>query len=247
MNASYASKILVDSNAIDFNGKLKLPAVMKYFQNGASEHAAEMGVDYFTLKEKSNAFWVITKIRLQLHRYPRWNDVLTMTTWPLRPALLKFNREFRFADEAGTNVIDGTSEWCVLDGQTHRPRKLSSTCYPDFPHLEERAGTKPFRRFEEEVTTGDLCYEKVVRPSDLDLNYHMNNTIYTEMALDCFSVEELNSFTVKDFEIHFANECREGDIVQMYRKEIEGGYYIEGVHTGTLASVFQVMMEVVKT
>lgn len=244
MRQIYKQDILVDSNAIDFDGKFKLPSVMKHFQNGASEHAAELGVDYFKLKEKSNAFWVITKIRLQVLRYPAWNEKLEMRTWPLPPGLIKVNRDFDFRDMMGEAVIRGISEWCVLDGDTRRPRKLTSTCYPvEFEHWNCHALDCQFRRFEEEVTTGDLVYEKTVRQSDLDLNYHMNNTVYTEMALDCFTAAELSEFDIDDFEIHFATECREGDVVQMYRKQTNDGYYIEGIRADSISTVFQVCLK----
>lgn len=241
MRQIYTQNILVDSNAIDFNGKFKLPAIMQHFQNGASEHAAELGVDYFKLKEKSNAFWVITKIRLRVLRYPLWNEKPEMRTWPLNPGLIKVDRDFDFRDRKGDPVIYGSSEWCVLDCDTRRPRKLTSTCYPvEFECWNRRVPDCRFRRFEEQIATSDSVYEKTVRPSDLDLNCHMNNTVYTEMALDCFTAAELRELEIEDFEIHFVSECREGDVVRMYRKRTDDGWYIEGVRADTLATVFRV-------
>ena len=48
------------------------------------------------------------------------------------------------------------------------------------------------------------------------------------MAMDAFTVEELKSFNIKEYEIYFVNESREGDNIDIYKKKVKNYYYLEG-------------------
>ena len=53
----------VTSSKVDKNHRLRCDAILNIFQDLATSHATKMGMSFVDLKEKSNAFWVLSKIK----------------------------------------------------------------------------------------------------------------------------------------------------------------------------------------
>ena len=74
------------------------------------------------------------------------------------------------------------------------------------------------------------------------MNNHTNNLKYSQMAFDVFSVEELKSFVIKEYEIYFVNESHEGDQIHIFKRRIKNVFYIEGKTNEK--TVFRVVIKV---
>ena len=85
-----------------------------------------------------------------------------------------------------------------------------------------------FSKIVGEVEDGDFVYVKTVKLCDLDVNRHMNNVVYTEIALNCFSADFLCDKKFNSYEVHFLKEAREGDNIKVYKKEESGGFVVVG-------------------
>lgn len=241
MENLYRKEFILDANDVDFKSEMSIPAVMRHFQAMAAEHAQIMGMDYFTLKAKSNAFWVITKVKLKINSFPRWGEKVELRTWPLLPALIKCNRDFELSDENGNVLMQGMSEWCILDMETKRPRKVSTTCYPlEMEHLERRALAEEFSQIKPEFE--NLVYERPIRTTDIDLNMHTNNTVYSNLIFDAFSISELGKIKIKSYEIHFCSESREKDVLYIFRTDSETNTAVAG-RDASEKRIFQAQME----
>lgn len=65
----------------DQNGKLTLPALFHFLQECAWDNARLNGFGYEFLK-KENAFWVLSRVLVQMDEYPEWKDEIEIKTWP---------------------------------------------------------------------------------------------------------------------------------------------------------------------
>lgn len=215
------------SSKVDKNHLLRCDAILNIFQDLATAHATEMGMGFIELKESSNAFWVLSKIRYNLEGAIYQGDKLECKTWPLPPTPYRFVRDFKLSSDGGK--VLGSSEWCVLDWTTGGLRKFSTLKYPDsLQHLSERSGASEFSRLKEEVFDSDFCYEYKTLYTDIDCNGHVNNVSYSKMALNAFSPQEFDEHAFKGFEIHFTSQTYFGDVIKVYKKAVDGGVYIEG-------------------
>ncbi len=240
MKNVYEKILVLNANDGDFQSKLSIPAIMRFFQVAAGEHSIIMKMDHFTIVEKNNAFWVITKVKLKIFNLPMWGEKVLLRTWPLLPTSIKCNRDFEFINDKNEVLIQGISEWCILDLDNRRPRRVSSTCYPlNLVHLEKRSFDDNFVHFKTNVLEDELLYERVIRSSDIDLNLHTNNTIYSNMVMDAFSVTNLATHELKDYEIHFSHESKEGETLRIYRSDLENKVLISGIEKDSGKIVFQ--------
>ena len=194
------------------------------FQDVASRHSLFLGIDDFSLLEKDNALWVVSKTKIKINRLPRWNDEISVRTWPMGAEGVRCNRCYQIINN-GEVFINGITEWVIIDATSRTLRKVESTSYPyDIEWIKEKSIEEKFRRFKDDFTEDDFVYKRLVRSGDIDVTHHTNNVTYITMLLDTFSVKELESMTWKEVEISYLNESLEGETLSIYRKKTDEGY-----------------------
>jgi hypothetical protein len=74
-------------------------------------------------------------------RNASWRSEVTVRTWPSPPTLAKAERQIVVEDDSGEIAVCAKAEWCALDYDTRKIRKLSTiTCYPfNMEHKTEKA------------------------------------------------------------------------------------------------------------
>ena len=221
-------KVYVTSYNVDFNKNLTLPACMGIFQDIADDHGKMIGADRATLLKTSNAFWVITKVKLQINDFPKLNDKLDIETWTIDNTPVKFERDCCIAINKKT-LISLKSEWVALDANTRHIRAAKTLKFPfKMKNRSARAVSQEYTLFKESVSQKDFCYMRTIYSTDIDVNMHVNNCYYSRFVLDCFTTEFLKKNKLTEYEIHFLNECKEGEQLNFYKKQLDtNAYYVE--------------------
>lgn len=205
--------------------RFKAEAVLMSFQDVASRHAMFLGIDDFSLLEKDNAMWVVSKTKVKVNKLPLWNDEISVRTWPMGAEGVRCNRCYQIIrnDEVMINAI---TEWVIIDATTRTLRKVETTSYPnDIDWITEKSVDERFRRFKDDFTENDIVYKRLVRSGDIDVTHHTNNVTYITMLLDTFSVKELENMALEEIEVSYLNESFEGETLSIYRKKREDGTY----------------------
>ena len=223
-NYEYVQKMT--SMLMDDKSVLRLECVFALFQDATTEHSHQMGVDHDRMMENSNAFWVLSKIKLRADGLPKSGHDVKIKTWPRTPGGIRFLREYTILGEC--TDVKGRAEWCLLDAETQRLRRFDSVAYPQMEHDDSLSGVSDFRRLRESVTEADLVYTHVALYTDIDCNAHVNNLAYARMALNAFTPSEMAENCFNTFEVHFVSQSFYGNAISIYRKQVEGGYYVEG-------------------
>ncbi len=227
MNNQIEIKTKVYASDCDDFQRLRFDSILNHFQDIATLHATEMKTDYKTLKELSNAFWVLTKIKFKIEGNISYNDDIAIHSWPLKPQLIRCTRDFKISSNNGQ--ILGSSEWCMLDADNYSIKKISSTCYPqELEHLDIRSGIAPFVKLNENVTEEDFYVNYTCVYTDIDCNGHVNNVSYSKMALNVFTPQEFSEYNFNAFEINFISQAYFGDVIKIYKKKLDNSVYVEG-------------------
>ena len=165
-------------------------------------------------------------------------DNIKVYTWTQPLSSIRAIRDFKIKLKNSV-MVKAVAEWCCLDYNTRKIRKLNSIAYPDLEMVETSSNNLEFSKVNYEIDETNYVYTKIIRSSDIDVNNHTNNFVYNTMALDAFSLDELNSMIIKDYEIHFVGETYFKEEVKIYKKKIGQLYYIEGkVENKTVFKVF---------
>ncbi len=221
-------KLAIQSYYMDFRKKLSLPACMGMFQDIANDHGESLGVDRWSLLKTSNAFWVITKVKMKITDFPELDQKVDITTWTIDNSAVKFERDCTLKN-GKQPLVNIRSEWVALDATTRRIRPAKTINFPfDMKNRKVRAVPEKYSNFNYLISQEDLCYSRTIYSTDIDVNNHVNNCYYSKFVLDCFSTSFLNTNKLTEYEIHFINECTEGEKLNLFKQKInDKTYYVE--------------------
>lgn len=211
------------------HAELSTAGAFTLLQDIAGEHAELMGVGFHDFKKKSNAFWIIVRTKVKIYRHPKIYEDVVLSTWPSKPAGVICNRNYSVTSKDNEVLLVAKNEWAIIDANTHRLRRLNSTCYPvDEEYCDKIALEEPYTRIDQQPDPSDYVYSHRVRYSDTDHVHHTNNVSYVRILLDAFPSEFFKQNIIDSFEIKYIHESKEGEDIAVYSKKTEDGYFLYG-------------------
>ena len=239
--AKLAKKYQVMVRDADFTKKLKMSAAFNYFQEIAALHADNLGIGFNTIQKDPGVAWVLTRMRVDVIKYPVWDQEIYAETWPQLPRKYEFDRDYFIKDLDGNIMVRAISTWAIINIKTRRLEKTEAIAieYPEI--VTERAIdcklTKPRASGELEIS-----YKRVIGCSDIDINGHLNNSKYIDFIMDCFTMEDVKNNFVKSIQVNYISEALPGDTIVLYKDNSmtdTGRLYIEGVNEKDDSIIFK--------
>ena len=202
----YEQSVTLLSSQVDANRRLRLSSMFTLIQEAGIAHTTALGVG----REKTldrGLLWVIALQRTIIHALPVYDDTIHLLSWPGKTMHLLFPRYTRLTASDGTVLTESSAIWALMDAQS---RKLI------FPEEYDIAlpGT---------VTGLEIPLPGHLRPledgqsrtftvpySFLDLNGHMNNTRYFDLAEDLMP-SDMRVRTPSALQVSYNSEARLGD------------------------------------
>ena len=226
MYETFENSFLIRSSETDFAGICRASVLLSLMQDVANEHSTLQGSSRDVLMERHGAFWMLVRIWLRLDRPVRQGETLTVRTWQRGADRLMIYRDFDLlvGDEP---VGEAVSAWVVADFESRRmlrPNSISEIVDAPPPAVVKDRTLKLIRPPKEKIPV----YERTVHYSDLDVNGHMNNTRYADVAMDAFSLEELRGSYLSELQLNYSMECRAGEAMTVSRSGMEDGWYVDG-------------------
>jgi medium-chain acyl-[acyl-carrier-protein] hydrolase len=189
------------------DGSIKDEAIFEILQEEAAAHADSLRVGFNDLLPAGRT-WILARMRLDVERRPRYRETLSVATWPSGIAGFIALRDFYIMDSPGAVLARATSSWLLVDFKTRRPLKpdLVREYLPEGPERALRADAAKIPDFE----GSPLFKPFTVLASDLDVNGHVNNTVYVRMLEDALA-ESGDAGRPVSIEINFLSEAFRGD------------------------------------
>ena len=210
------------------DGAATLPTICNYLQESASLNAESLSFSKSNFAAAGeNISWVLTRLRVKMDRYPRWEERVVVATWPSGGRRIVANRDFEIRAADGTRLGVATSEWMLIDLASRRIVAIPDSVFECVdkscaPVLGETPFTK--LRWDCREIAGASTFH--ARRGDIDLNGHVNNVHYIEWLLE--TVPAGIGFC-SDFEIIFRSETLAGEEVRAEGVEVEPGVYVHRV------------------
>ena len=184
------------------NGFLKYTELCNLFQLAAGLHA-ELGGISFKDMQVYNQAWVLSKMKVEIKRMPKWKDKVKVKTWIYS---LENSRSIRCLElYIGTEKIVGCETlWVVFNTNNRRPEQLTLP-HEHFEKYSVRATEVPFDRinFKKDMIKID---NHTVKLSDLDIVNNANRVKYLEWCLDVIDNKIIQNQIIKSFEMNYLKE-----------------------------------------
>ncbi len=207
---------------IDAMGNIRPRAVLALFQDAAGVHAESLGVGFEALLKK-NLLWVVTQIRYRVIKPIGGEQEITVETWPLPPNRLGFERCYRLLDTQGELLIEGTSNWVVIDTQT-RKMAAAGDLYPPMEFCFDKTFADRARRIKDFEAAAAAC-TVIPDGSLIDNNGHVNNTHYPSFAETALGGHQGK---ISAFQIDFLHEVLQGQPLSLFCTKEEKSALVKG-------------------
>lgn len=228
----FTKEFTISSYDLNPKGQARLSTMANFFQEVAYHHASELGLGYHDMKSRKTT-WALSRMRIHMKRYPVWNEVIKLETWPSGAERLFALRDFKVLDSKGDIIGMASTAWLILDIDTHRlirPKEMMDQfklIVQDVQMFE-----KPLDKITIPGETRLMMQHEVVY-SDLDIVGHVNNVKYMEWCIDALRSAGNAEQEIHELEINFNNEALLGDHIDIAGHEDSNGEsYFSAIRKG---------------
>ena len=212
---------------IDCHGFLRPSSLLGYLQDMATEHAIILGLDGPRMAREFHVVWLMARLHLALDRPIPFPGELTIQTYHrgvTKSAAVYRDFDIFLGEE---QVGEATISWVLADLRDRKIVKPSSI--PILLDSPRPAVVKD--RIPEKIKMPEEMAEAMVRPvyySDTDINGHMNNTKYADIACDVIRYDLCKGQFLREVQINYLQECFPGDEILVLRSRADGVDYVRG-------------------
>ncbi len=205
MESVFQKEFEICSYDIDFKHDVKTSKLFGFYMEVAWLHAHQLKYGFYDLLENYNAIGALSRMRMKILKYPKWNDKVTFKTWPVQANRLFSRHDFEISMN-GEVCGYGSSDWIMAHAQ-NRTLLRPSVVMDKLPfEFEQQIPNFSTQRIRPEVKGWDAIYRRQTKYNDLDVNRHLNSIRYLDWALDCLSSDWLQNKRITDLNINYMHE-----------------------------------------
>lgn len=219
MSSEYKNKCEINYTDLNQDMELGLTNAVELVQSILTDYFISFGSDNETIKNKNNALWVLSKTKIHFNKIPKWKEFVIGKSYTTKIKPIRVEMETVFEDENNNYLFNVKQEICPIDIDTRKIRKIDTIEYPKDMETKVAFDTESYSKLNDEFKEEDFVYEQKIYSSDIDFSKHTNNAVYVRFISNVLSCDFIDKNLITDFEIHYINESKEGQILKIYKKE----------------------------
>ena len=206
----YREELLLRSKDVDMFRRLRTSELFRLLQEASIRHTEQLGMGREKTLDKG-VLWVLLMQRAEIARMPEYDERIVLKSWPGKTMHLLFPRFYAMETAEGEPLLKASALWSLVDEKT---RKVV------FP---EKYGVV----IDGTVTGGEIAMPGAVAKAEcafardftvpysfVDLNAHMNNTRYFDLAEDSVGAAAAGKL-LRGVSVEYQNEARLGETLHL--------------------------------
>ena len=196
---------------VDCFGRLKPSLLLFFAQDVAGQHCEELSLNYDALAQR-RLFWAVIRHRVQITRWPRRGETVTVETWPMPTTRSAYPRSTVAYDADGNELFRAISLWVLMNLDTR------AMILPGKSGVEVNGlltGTELAPPASAALAPYTNSSRRRVAFTDLDRNGHMNNCRYLDWVWDLLPSGFHKDQPAREFTICYQNEAREEQLLEL--------------------------------
>ena len=217
-------EINVPLSQSDNQGMMSVFGAFSLFMDMASEHGGYIGLGMDTLAEKG-LIWLVSKTKLKIHRRPKMFSKVTAYSWPAGYQKIRSDRLYKM-EQDGQLIMEAKNEWAIFHRETGKLRRMEEVFPQDMEFWPEEVCEGPYCKLKDDFDGCETIGSYTVQSTDLDTSQHMNNVQYIRVVMGAFSSAQLADMDIAEVDISYKNQCYEGELLTLKKKNVENGFEI---------------------
>ena len=210
---------------IDKDTNLTNKAILAFFEDIGGYHSNLAG---FGLKQilETRLSWVLLHWKLKVIKRIKYSDeIVTVKSWSRGAEKACTFRDFEIYDKDGNLCVVGSSKWALIhlekglmrlnDELLNKYESEDKKAIPDFE----------FKKLQGPENYSNI-YEYTVSRSDLDINGHMHNLNYLDLAYESLPEDIYTNNLFNDVEIMYKKGALLGDKLKCLYSETNGEHFV---------------------
>ena len=227
MNEYFEETYTLRTTDVDMHERLRTSRLLEILQELAGDHVDTFGFGRsYTLP--LGIAWIVVRQHIEFERVPKNGETLCLRTWPGRIMHAICPRYFLITDNEGHPLIRACFVWVLLDLEKRimvSPAKYGIAIDPGQPGalmpLPKAPAPLPALR----------QFGFTVPYSYVDVNRHMNNARYLDMAEDAIDAPKAGR-KLRDLLVEFTSELLPDETMQVTVGQEGDAYSIHGEKDG---------------
>jgi len=223
MSGVYERTLLLGSEHVDRYRRLRTATMFELMQTAAIRHTEALGMGRDKTLDKG-LLWVVARQYVRIERMPVYDERITLRSWPGTTMRVLFPRYYELCAEDGATLVRASAVWSLMESATR------SLAFPDEHGIviegAETGGELPYLVPLRPIETTET-FDFTVPYSYVDLNGHMNNTRYFDLAEDHLPGAR-GGREVCEIQTEYAREARLGETLHVSWGCKGDRYYVNG-------------------
>lgn len=210
---------------VDSNTNLTNKAILSYFEDIGGYHSNIAG---FGLKQilDTKLSWVLLNWKLKVIRRIKYADeVVTVKSWSRGIDKACSLRDFELYDKDGNLCIVGSSKWTLIHFEKGLMRLTDEILKNYQPEDKQAMHDFEFKKLKEPESYSNV-YEYTISRRDLDINGHMHNLYYLDLAYEALPQDIYENNIFDDVEIMYKKGALLGDKVKCFYSNVDNEHYV---------------------
>ena len=219
----YREELRLRSRDVDMFRRLRTSELMRWLQEASIRHTEQLGMGRDKTLDKG-ILWMLTMQSVEIRRLPVYDEEVVLKSWPGPTMHVLFPRYCSLETAGGEPLLRSSALWTLVDGKT-RKMVFPESCGVQLPGVvtgEEIALPRPLAK----PAAGE-SRQFTVPFSYIDINGHMNNSRYYDLAEDLLGQAALGR-PLTATQVDFVSEARCGEELTVSWSEDGGVYTLVG-------------------
>lgn len=219
---------------------MKFTGILEAFQEAATIHFEEIGYGIKKRTSDSPAV-IILNSKVNIIKKPKWNDTFTVRTWCNELNRIYCYRNFEIIDSKGNIIATGMNKLVLMDLSKRRIMRIDEKIKNDIELEDKFLYDNEIKEIEIPNTLGKEEIQ-IIRNRDIDINGHVNNVAFVEIALNALSREQYKKLDKMNLEVHYKKECKNQDTLKtvLYEENNEYTIVLKSSESDTIYSIVKV-------
>jgi len=219
----YSTELRLRNRDVNLHRRLRTSTLFEMMQEASIRHTEELGMGREMTLDRG-LLWMVTLQQAEIARMPEYDESITLESWPGKTMHLLFPRYYRVLDEKGDSLIRASALWALVDAGTRRmvfPDRYGVVIEGETTGNELALPSPPRRAAEGTVTDFTVPFSYV------DLNGHMNNTRYFDLAEDLIPAAARGR-SLRKIAVEYSSEARLGETLRVTAAQDGDSFFISG-------------------
>ena len=198
-------------------GEASPTTILTMLEETAAEHCYYIGHCLYSL-ERQNIGWVLLSGTINMFKYPKYKDSITIRTWISKYTLFKGYRENIILDGFGNVIGKARGIWAFFDIEKRKPAPVFEEIKSKWGIINERTIDTNFDIIKI-VNTEWPKQEFNIYKTDIDNNKHVNNIKYFHWLVESLPEEILDNYYLETINAKFFSEANIGEKILVYSEK----------------------------